>query len=335
MIEYRCPECGGLVRSPDVLLGGTDRCPHCHNAVEVVDLDGLFGATDTASDEGPAMIEHGCDTCGAGIKSPAYLAGEKDICPNCGAEVFVPEDEDDNRLVTRRQYELAKEKLRQSSVSSGNTEVAPAMPGGGDMIGQHSERGRNVLVVAGLAVACIAVGYFFRYATESSGPPEANVAPEAARPADTQPAKEVDAPLALDPLQDPRECLAPAADGTLYYFAERSPYWLVNGRAVPVRNASGLAAATEWSWAAVPDAQGGVYVLTESGPWYIRSGQAKRIEAPSTMPSGTAAPQVSRLSLLWAAAMYHDAKLYRSAHANGEELGRQLGYEDAAEEFGE
>ena len=67
------------------------------------------------------MIRHKCHECFNDVESPNELAGGKDACPACGATVYVPEDEDDNRVVTRRQYEEAVDRLRPKFATTPDT----------------------------------------------------------------------------------------------------------------------------------------------------------------------------------------------------------------------
>jgi len=337
MIEFECPECGGRVRSPDVLLGGTDRCPHCRNAVLVHDL---FGGVDPPNGEGVAMIRHGCDKCWGQIESPAYLAGEKDTCPKCGAEVFVPEDENDNRFVTRRQYELAKERLRQGGVPSGTSQSALGTLGGGDMIGQRTERGRSILIVGGLAVVCIAVAYFWRYATESSSPPQANGPPEAARPAYTQPNGKVD-PLAEVTKEGQ---LVPCADGTLYllpgqFSSSNTLYWLARDTAARVSfpDANELGAADDlddvlyFRTKALPDAFGGVYIQGRTHLWYVKDGHPTQVRLVEDTKGTTQPSAVTRNSLYWACRLL-DQQAQEKAREEARQEGRVEGLKQGLEE---
>ena len=65
------------------------------------------------------MIEHYCHECVSPVESPDSLAGGQDVCRKCGATVCVPEDVDDNLIVTKRQVQDAQGRITRYLEESG------------------------------------------------------------------------------------------------------------------------------------------------------------------------------------------------------------------------
>jgi len=81
-IEFSCPRCKKLVRTPDSTAGKKGQCPSCKEVVQIP----------TASTSGPtaATIEFACHQCGKSVKTPSSAAGKKGKCPSCQAVVNIP-----------------------------------------------------------------------------------------------------------------------------------------------------------------------------------------------------------------------------------------------------
>jgi len=102
-IEFHCPNCNRLMRTPDQTAGKKGKCPGCGAITDIPGPDRRAqpgeGAT-TASGTGktPAgsggkpsdKIEFPCSHCGAAVRTAASLAGKKGKCPTCGGIFTIP-----------------------------------------------------------------------------------------------------------------------------------------------------------------------------------------------------------------------------------------------------
>jgi phage FluMu protein Com len=106
-IEFSCPSCRQLVRTPDTTAGKKGKCPHCRSVVQIpaprsagklpskspsaAPQPNLRGA---AAGAGPAAaastVEFFCVECGQLVRTPAAAAGKKGKCPNCRAVIDIP-----------------------------------------------------------------------------------------------------------------------------------------------------------------------------------------------------------------------------------------------------
>jgi hypothetical protein len=103
-IEFSCPHCQQLVRTPLAAAGKKGRCPGCGAVVRIPALES--GKTEqplqrpTApqksafspppSEPGAVGIEFYCVECGQLVRTPATAAGKKGKCPHCKALIDIP-----------------------------------------------------------------------------------------------------------------------------------------------------------------------------------------------------------------------------------------------------
>ena len=104
-IEFHCPGCGNLMRTPDKTAGKRGQCPDCKTKVQIpvasIATTGNPPAETPAakaqvSDKSPtaepaktAPIRLSCSKCGQTLTVPAANAGKKGQCPHCGAVMII------------------------------------------------------------------------------------------------------------------------------------------------------------------------------------------------------------------------------------------------------
>ena len=108
-IEFYCPGCGKLMRTPDPTAGRKGRCPHCATKVQIP-MTSITANADTPSapnhaaptPQQPAAtspvgqpanndpIQFVCASCQKTLRVPAVNAGKKDKCPHCSAVMTIP-----------------------------------------------------------------------------------------------------------------------------------------------------------------------------------------------------------------------------------------------------
>ena len=104
-IEFFCPGCGKLMRTPDETAGRKGRCPSCSLKVQIP-LTSVasnsssspvikLGETPRVSPQTTVRltpnIEFACQSCGKELSVPAASAGKKGKCPHCSAVMTIPE----------------------------------------------------------------------------------------------------------------------------------------------------------------------------------------------------------------------------------------------------
>ena len=106
-IEFHCPGCGKLVRTPDKSAGKRGQCPHCQTKVQIPmasiatsksanEDDLLIDPTRPQAPASPAVeqvessIELTCSSCSQKLAVPAAAAGRKGKCPHCGTVMAIP-----------------------------------------------------------------------------------------------------------------------------------------------------------------------------------------------------------------------------------------------------
>src|SRR5687767_10905133 len=95
-IEFPCPHCQQLVRTPDAAAGKKGKCPSCAAVVRIPEATAPPVAEPTkpvatASASPPAKtsvddtgpIEFFCSSCGQVVRTPRAAAGKKGKCPHC------------------------------------------------------------------------------------------------------------------------------------------------------------------------------------------------------------------------------------------------------------
>ena len=100
-IEFYCPGCGKLMRTPDDTAGRKGRCPNCGTKVQIphatlansgrADVD-LAAAVEVSEAVLPAprKIEFYCSSCGRQVRVVESAAGQRGKCPQCQAVVQIP-----------------------------------------------------------------------------------------------------------------------------------------------------------------------------------------------------------------------------------------------------
>ncbi len=101
VIEFSCPHCRQLVRTPPTAAGKKGRCPSCAVVVQIPSVgrsnsetpaSGSAASTPPARTTTPASagIEFYCVECGQLVRTPAVSAGKKGKCPNCKTLITIP-----------------------------------------------------------------------------------------------------------------------------------------------------------------------------------------------------------------------------------------------------
>lgn len=106
-IEFPCPECAQLVRTPDAAAGKKGKCPSCNALVRIPATNPAPKQPATAApapkaapkpaatpapaaSEDTSPIEFNCPGCGGVVRTPRAAAGKKGRCPTCAAVVVIP-----------------------------------------------------------------------------------------------------------------------------------------------------------------------------------------------------------------------------------------------------
>lgn len=94
-IEFHCPSCQQLFRTPDQAAGKNGKCPHCGAVFPIPAAAGPLVPAGPApsTPAGPNVadkIEFPCSQCGRAVRTPAAMAGKKGKCPSCGAVFEIP-----------------------------------------------------------------------------------------------------------------------------------------------------------------------------------------------------------------------------------------------------
>lgn len=100
-IEFTCPGCLQLFRTPEQTAGKKGKCPHCGAVFTITaaasstasaPVSAAASATAAApADAAADKIEFPCSQCGRAVRTPASMAGKKGKCPTCGAVFQIPE----------------------------------------------------------------------------------------------------------------------------------------------------------------------------------------------------------------------------------------------------
>lgn len=93
-IEFNCPHCGRLMRTPDGSAGKKGRCPDCGGIAPIPSQSTASGTAGTgpaaAGSAGAGSIDFACTQCGHAVRVPAAHAGKKGKCPHCQAINSIP-----------------------------------------------------------------------------------------------------------------------------------------------------------------------------------------------------------------------------------------------------
>jgi phage FluMu protein Com len=106
-IEFSCPHCQQLVRTPLTAAGKKGKCPKCNAVVQIparwaskserpaaVPQQSVGGSASSSSrwkEESPGTIEFYCTHCGQLVRTPAATGGKRGKCPNCQELVQIPQ----------------------------------------------------------------------------------------------------------------------------------------------------------------------------------------------------------------------------------------------------
>jgi len=101
-IEFHCPQCQRLMRTPDATAGKKGKCPGCGAITDIPARPRVarespapaplasWAAPVTAPAAASDKIEFPCSQCGKPVRTAASLAGKKGKCPNCGGIFQIP-----------------------------------------------------------------------------------------------------------------------------------------------------------------------------------------------------------------------------------------------------
>jgi phage FluMu protein Com len=99
-VEFSCPYCQQLVRTPLSAAGKKGKCPQCKAVVQIpggaasehsaVHATPSRASAQTTSANEAARIEFFCVECGQLVRTPALMAGKKGKCPNCQSLITIP-----------------------------------------------------------------------------------------------------------------------------------------------------------------------------------------------------------------------------------------------------
>ena len=99
-IEFYCPGCGNLMRTPDETAGRKGRCPTCQLKVQIPAKSVASTTPESAvprtvlaasaADMSPQPIRFDCASCGKTLSIAAANAGKKGKCPHCGELMSIP-----------------------------------------------------------------------------------------------------------------------------------------------------------------------------------------------------------------------------------------------------
>ena len=95
-IEFYCPGCGNLMRTPDATAGKKGRCPSCSIKIQIpgesltvsAAVDGLVPVESVTP---PAKMDFFCSNCGRQVRVAESAAGQRGKCPSCETVVPIPE----------------------------------------------------------------------------------------------------------------------------------------------------------------------------------------------------------------------------------------------------
>ena len=110
-IEFPCPTCRHLVRTPDATAGKKGKCPQCGAVVQIPGpqspAPAVIKIREAPSSSTPTLkdatsyitpntlnsgtIDFSCAECGQVVRAPAALAGRRGRCPECGSITQIPQ----------------------------------------------------------------------------------------------------------------------------------------------------------------------------------------------------------------------------------------------------
>ncbi len=93
-VEFDCPSCNKLVRTPAGSQGKKGKCPHCGLVLRIPSSSSPSPARQpvskpaTTSPDGD--IQFSCPSCGEDVRTPGQTAGKKGRCPHCTSILAIP-----------------------------------------------------------------------------------------------------------------------------------------------------------------------------------------------------------------------------------------------------
>lgn len=99
-IEFFCPGCGKLMRTPDDTAGRKGLCPNCGIKVQIppttlattgtADVELAIAADTPEAAPEPRKFQFFCSSCGHQVRVVESAAGQRGKCPRCQAVVQIP-----------------------------------------------------------------------------------------------------------------------------------------------------------------------------------------------------------------------------------------------------
>ncbi|MEO8493921.1 MAG: hypothetical protein ABI614_02545, partial [Planctomycetota bacterium] len=99
-IEFYCPGCGNLMRTPNETAGRKGRCPTCQLKVQIPASSVASTSSESAvprtamgvtpKAKAPEPIRFDCGSCGKTLSIAAANAGKKGKCPHCRELMSIP-----------------------------------------------------------------------------------------------------------------------------------------------------------------------------------------------------------------------------------------------------
>lgn len=97
-IEFYCPGCGNLMRTPDETAGRKGRCPTCQLKVQIPGESVANSSASLIAKPSPAKpatakqtsIQFDCQSCGKFLTVASANAGKQGQCPHCGGRMSIP-----------------------------------------------------------------------------------------------------------------------------------------------------------------------------------------------------------------------------------------------------
>jgi DNA-directed RNA polymerase subunit M/transcription elongation factor TFIIS len=160
-IEFYCPGCGNLMRTPDETAGRKGRCPTCQLKVQIPANSVAATSSESAvprsaiaaspKENGPEPIRFDCGSCGKTLSIPATNAGKKGQCPHCGKLMSIPWK---SPVAGERWKGTPKQKSKPTPTRTSTPAAPPQLTltkAGGEKIEFHCSNCREVVRVGAAA----------------------------------------------------------------------------------------------------------------------------------------------------------------------------------------
>lgn len=134
-IEFYCPGCGNLMRTPDETAGRKGRCPTCQLKVQIP-----AGTVASASSENAAAraatisgtsatnsqpIRFNCGSCGKTLSVAAANAGKTGQCPHCSARMSIPNRSSKSATQHETRWKGAPKQQAAPAIARSSTPASP------------------------------------------------------------------------------------------------------------------------------------------------------------------------------------------------------------------